>query len=81
MIISAVSQDIKRNTTFTLIVRLLHIFLFEKVSQVLVANSEDILVGQLGHLRVVIKLRSNNFSKVRLEWVYVAYWIHILFKK
>jgi len=59
LIVPAVSEDVQRNSAFALVVRLLHVFLFEEMSHIVLPDPEDVLVGQFGLLGMLIKLWSD----------------------
>lgn len=65
MIISAISQDVKTNSTLTLVVRLHDVLLFKEKSEIILANSEDALVCKSWHLFVIIQRRSVYLKLVR----------------
>jgi hypothetical protein len=81
MIVATVSQDVERNSALSLIVGLLHILLLEEVSHILISHSKDVLIRELRHFSIVVKLRSIDFSKISLKRIKVRWWIHILFNK
>lgn len=67
MIVATVSQDVERNSALSLIVGLLHILLLEEVSHIRISHSKDILIRELRHFSIVVKLRSIDFSKISLK--------------
>ena len=52
------------------------------MSHILISNSEDVLIGESGHLGVLIELRSNDFPNISLKRInmLVNWGIHILIK-
>ena len=65
MVISTISQDIKTNSAFTLVVRLKDVLLFKEKGEVILANSKDALVRKSWHLFVRIQRRSVYLKLVR----------------
>lgn len=59
LVVPAVSEDVQRDSAFALVVWLLHIFLLEEMSHIVLSDPKDVLVGQLGLLGMLIELWSD----------------------
>jgi hypothetical protein len=59
LVVPAVSEDVQRDSAFALVVWLLHVFLLEEMSHIILSDPKDVLVGQLGLLGMLIELWSD----------------------
>lgn len=54
MVVSTISQNVKRNTAFTLVVRLIDVLLFKEKIQIFLSHSENALVRKNCNFLVII---------------------------
>ena len=65
MIVSAISENIQTNSAFSLIIRLVDVFLLKEQCEIVLAYSKDILVCESWHLFVIVQRRSAHCKFIR----------------
>ena len=64
LVVPTVSENVESYSAFSLVIWLLHVFLFEEVRHVFLPDPKDVLVGQLWLLGVLIERRSTYVEVV-----------------